>query len=638
MRLRDFRHFDWSEVRFIVTKRIIFYALFVVAIGGEIASYALGLTDLAILGLYIAIPMLAAGLIYLEHPTPTVSESLDSSLNFKIPLTAFSILYALSVCLLILSDVRPLSYFLTIATLASLLFVEIAAFNQLRHRVALILAQMVLLSLNIVWGVTLKYFFFVGGTDTIVHAWFIQNLVETPMISHNTLGIYEWFPLWHLLNYFLYELLGLNIAARKVMFITNGFVYAVVILSTFSVVKRFTRVRTALFAALLLFLNLFFIYYGMYSIARGVMPLFINLALLLVFSKFQEREVTIFAIFTAGIIVYHTASVPFILLIFGMFYVLQRVYSTEKGWRITLPSLVVIAVGALAYWMFVGTRIFAKIALLAVSSAPSGAQSPISGAGIPISEVINFLSFSPIAFLAFLGVLWGLSNNHYSTGLKVLLIMGIVSIGVTFPGPIYLLDRFLTNFNFPRIGTYTLLFVTIPAAVGLATFHRSWRGPAATLGLALLVFSAAFLGVSNDYVAKDNPAVEREAVNTFYLSEQEIQSMDTLNKYSNGYIFSDYILHRYALASPYANRAHILEVNRDGNQILTQQRSDLVVIREGELQRRHLKMYSTSSDMFEERPNWQYQLEVHSASSPALRSLSMRSVVYQSGEVAAYPG
>ena len=83
---------------------------------------------------------------------------------FKLLMIAYALLFAISIFLLETNDVRPVIYYIVMAIIATLVLLQILQ-KQSRATVMLILLQVMLLMVNLIWGVTLKYYFFFGAND-----------------------------------------------------------------------------------------------------------------------------------------------------------------------------------------------------------------------------------------------------------------------------------------------------------------------------------------------------------------------------------------------------------------------------------------------------------------------------------------
>ncbi|MDD4749912.1 MAG: hypothetical protein PHD26_08375, partial [Methanosarcinaceae archaeon] len=157
--------------------------LIILAIFGLIIPLLIGLSNLALLGSYLAVPMILGPLAYRKY-----SKKKDTSkqIKFKKPnnqlfnllFLLYSIFLFISIILLIIYEVRPVIYYFTIAVLSTLILLEILLFDISKNKLLIIISQMMVLLLNIIYGVTLKYYFYISRTDPIGHVYVIKDLVE----------------------------------------------------------------------------------------------------------------------------------------------------------------------------------------------------------------------------------------------------------------------------------------------------------------------------------------------------------------------------------------------------------------------------------------------------------------------------
>ena len=213
-----------------------------------------------------------------------------------------------------------------------------------------------MLNLNLIWGVTLKYNYFVGRTDTLAHAWYIQNLLQVGHVT-DVFGLYSAFPLWHILVAGVYMITGTGIQVYTMMFIVSGIIFAVTPLIVFLVVTKLVNSqKIGLIAALLISVQTFFIFDGMYSIARGAVTILMLAVILLLLSGNNNRYKFGMAIMaTLAIIMYHTVSIVFVLLILSVLYVLQKFFVKEKAQMfISLKYLVISVAMTAIYWVLSG--------------------------------------------------------------------------------------------------------------------------------------------------------------------------------------------------------------------------------------------------------------------------------------------
>lgn len=180
--------------------------------------------ELTVLGAYIAAPFLIGSMVY--YSRTRFDEPGTSLVVFKAALSGYFLLQALSIFLLVVSPVRPFVYYLVVATMATLIAVQILIFELTPSKVELLLAQIAALLLNVVWGVTLKYNYFFGRTDVFPHVWWTEQLIETGYVTA-AFEEYEPFPLWHILSATEYFALGGIVEVKTIQFFTTGVAFAV---------------------------------------------------------------------------------------------------------------------------------------------------------------------------------------------------------------------------------------------------------------------------------------------------------------------------------------------------------------------------------------------------------------------------
>jgi hypothetical protein len=202
---------------------------------------------------------------------------------------------------------------------------------------------------------------------------------------------------------------------------------------------------------------------------------------------------------------------------------------------------------------------------------------------------------------------------------------------VTFPGPALLINKIARNFNFVRFGEYSFFFICLAGATGLyvllmklKTSHRA--------GAVILFALMAFLSVSNDFTASDNPLIKRPFY-TYYFTKSETTAMDRLSSLAKGYVMADYPSTRYLKYSDYPYKGHILEVSALKQEILTNSSDDIVLIRKEELKKRPLKLYTSPDGKFRFDPSIEASQDYYDGSAPLWDTLEEFNSVYDSGSV-----
>jgi hypothetical protein len=143
----------------------------------------------------------------------------------------------------------------------------------------------------------------------------------------------------------------------------------------------------------------------------------------------------------------------------------------------------------------------------------------------------------------------------------------------------------------------------------------------------------AFLSISNDFTASDKPLMKRPFY-TYYLTEQECTAFDHLASCASGFIMSDYVTIRYLLASQYQTKAHILEANSQNMVFLRQSEQDIILIRNEELKKRPLLLYSCTGP-FQFQPTWR-TLDYYYQDMTLWSDLKKLNKIYESDEVTGF--
>lgn len=626
-----------STRRFGITGTAFLYVLPVLAIVAVSATVAMNLYSLSVVALYLAIPMLVGPLWYLRFRRSPCTELNLGNQFFLLLVFIYTAGLLVSVVLLCTADVRPFAYYVVIGVIATSIFLEVLLFSGSKRRSTLILTQTIILSLDIIWGVTLKYHQFIGRTDPLAHLRFIEDLVAEGHVT-SSFGVYESFPLWHIQIASLYAVIDGAIPLDKLMFLTNGVIYAAMLLLVYTVTLRIFRdSRIALLASLFVCLNPDFIIYGMASISRSVESFLVVFLILLLFRGEDVRKTILAASLIPVIIAYHTASMPYVIVVVLAIAVVQSIYRIDRADRVLTSRYLVVATAmTVMYWAFNAEKLFQLIIKNIANPAPAGVMTT-STLSMPFNELFNYLHYALILFFVIVGALGALHLKKRLDPAKMFCLLGMLSVAVSFPGPGMLSDKLSGDFNLLRFGEYTFLFISIAGAAGAAwAFTRNGRAPRITKAAVVILFaSMTILSVSNDFTASDNPLVKRPFY-TFYLTEEETEAFDFVAMSADGYVMSDYVTSRYVMFSLYDEKYHLLEVSDDGERFLTGSEQDVILIRFSELNERPLKLYSSSGDEFILRPNWGESLTYYYGDSPLWNSLTEYDVIFDTGGVVAF--
>jgi hypothetical protein len=619
-----------SERKFAVMRSIFLYLIPILALAGLITPVILGMHGLTLLGSYLAIPMLLGTLAFLRYRDRICTEAhLNEQLFHLFPIVYF-LLFALSEMMLDLSDIRQFEYYITVTLMSTMILLEILLFQPTRTRVILIMAQIMALNLNLIWGVTMKYYLFIGRTDPIAHIYYISTLMETAHVT-DAFDNYRAFPLWHILVYILYITMKSPIPMEKMIFLANGLVYAVIIPMTYVVSRKvFKDTSLALLVSLIIVFFTDMLIYGMSSLPRSVVAFFELLLLFFILSKDSTKSHLASVALVPVLIMYHPVSMPFILILFILLIIMDSIFHDDEQRIISKKYSFICLTICLVYYMYYSTYILQALIENIMDSMPSVlATKGISGA--PLDEVINYLQHVPLIFFIVFGTLWSLGEKSFSIRAKKLCLLGVLASVVSFPGPVLLLTSFAKDFNVMRFGEYAFIFIIMAASVGFSGLFHKVRRYGRVIMVVVFVFMV-LLSVSNDFVASDNPLVKRPFY-TFYMTEEEVDSLNHVPGIAVGRVISDQIVTRYLECSPFQAKSQIMEVDGRNMSILKNSFEDLLLIRGGELERRPLKLYSATGSKFILRPSLTKRLEYYPRDLPVWSQLGDFNQVYNSGDV-----
>ena len=553
--------------------KIIPYACLFVVVPALFITTALGRPDLASMGLYLAISVILVAVIVIWKPN-LLKENMDSappgfklsSNCFSFSLLVFTLLYVVSLYLLIGNESRPLFFFILVASMAGLISIQILT-TEPKHsnRRSIILVQIVLLSLNLILGQTLKLPLFWGDIDTLAHLRWINGIAaEGQVIS--AMGMYYDFPLFH-----IFQAVGTivtDMEPKMSSFILHGLSFAVSILIVYLIVSQLTRSsQLPLLAALLYSVNR--------DVLLDVMPLLSRtmaffLYLLVLYLLVREKS----SIWLRGIAVFliipltltHHVTLAYISAILALLIVIDLIMH-HRSTYIGYTYLFLFAITYTGYWVYVGTTLFRNIVPAIFPETipitiPSQSSVAIAYAVPVYSYLAKYADYTVIAFLAILGIVSQLSLGTRGQKLgHIFALFSLLALVLYLPTPVAFLQRLILT---PRLALLLSPFIVFVAARGISLFFthkwsvdaQRWKkGALVGLGLFIIVFytfsSVTILGNWTDFDL--SKAVGSE--NRHYFTEAELDSFSFIAEH-RGHVnvytdyFSFYYLIRYLGTSP----------------------------------------------------------------------------------------
>ncbi len=622
------------DTKFLFTEKILLYLL--PTISFIIIPLVFFEPNLSLLGSYISVPIFSAIIAYIIYQKrkillndTTISPDYLSHRIFLLLLILYCMCLAISIFLLVIFDIRPIVYFGLITIMSSIILFEILSFEISYGKTIVILIQIMILFLNIIWSMTLKYYFFISRTDPLAHVWYIENLISQSYVT-DVFGQYQNFPLWHIMVVGTYKLMGIDVSIQKLMFFINGIIYTVLIIAIYLLsLKIFNNKKLALLSVLFAAINSGIIMDGMRSLPRSVVVFFMVILILLLEPN-NFRKLFLASILTFIIIMYHTASMPFIISILSTIYLINTIYNVkyEKiflSWKYLLLAFI----ATLTYWIFHAKDTFGTIVRNIFNPAPTGIIT-LSTIYSPLDELFNYLQYSPLLFFVIFGVLLSLRSNMSGFG-KAFNISMLILSAIAIPGPGLIFNKLSSNFSLERFGEYLYVFIVMVAAIGFLGIYQI-VGKKLKIIIMILFIIMSFLSISNDFNASDNPLVKR-VFYTSYLDEKEIVAFNHIANFTNGFVLSDYVTKRYLLFSQYGSKSHLLEVNPINNMFLRNNNSDVILIRNQELYKRPLRFFISKNGKFELNPSEKGYLDYYYQDSHLWNSLEKYNKMYDSGGI-----
>ena len=562
--------------------RLVIIVFPIIGILGLIIPTVLGMANFSIIGIYLAFPLIIGPILYHVYIKYNEFERKvePSNLRFIIHTIIFFNLLSISILILYYDVIRPEVFFLIVSVMASVIFSQAITLRTQNKKLYFILVEIALLTLLIIFSENIKYYYFIGRTDPLVHINLINDILNTGTITPD-FGIYAPFPLWHILIASEQMVFGIDVPVRYTMFVTGGIVTVFYIIAAYYLTYQITgNVRIAILAALLLAIYPDSIIYGMSSIPRSETPFFMILILILLIGKKNPQKLILALFLVLAIVMYHTVSIPYMIVIFLLLILFYRNEGTDNNLVLNYRFVILAGIITAAYWIYSAQDLFSAVVRDTFIFVPS----KIIGKALlanPYSELMNYIEYSFYLFLMIIALLYATSKKNSNPILKGICISAILSIPLTFPGPTLLVGEGSYETLIMRFGEYFTYFIVFASAVGLFVLvsKSKRRNVYIVTGLFFLL---CLTSISNDFVSSDNPLVQR-VFYTNYLSQEEIQGISTASNISTSLTLSDYASDRYLQSNGGQDNSQIIEIDSHVTKIMKNNTSDLIIIRDGEL-------------------------------------------------------
>ena len=621
------------------------YILFIVSGAGFIYALTMRGKEYAFKSLIYVIPVLLAGIILLilrNRKANRISIQIkDKSINYVHIFLVTILLLIVSVIILFSSPTRPWAYFVVVSLTSGLIFAQII-YERPLWTDYLIIFQIILLSLDLIWGVTLKYPLYFGDTDILIHLSYVQTILQTGRTS--SIGLdYLYFPLFHILNAMGVEITDLSI--KNGLFIFFGISWQVGILFAYLIFKKLSNSRIfSLSACLLLATSQQIIFYGMYAITRSLAYVMVLCWIYLILGKPKFKYVLLSFITISALILIHHATVLFFLPIIIIIYVFQILFTRDKLGKsgIQLLPILFLTICFFAYIFYIAYSFTNPTAnewfKIIITPDHNIVTSSISNTTWLIS-----IYFSFVLLISLIGIGTAFKNDKF--GGTDGNIIGIAFASVIFllfyiSGPLNLIPSVESGliYRFQLLVAPFIIYIIAYGFNHLISFEQDVRSyvlkrrtqiPLFTLALIVIMIFFSTISISN---GDDNSYILRTSnIGSEYFSNSELASFSFVedNCNSNSNLYGDYQTARNKLffndfPNTYEIKGGDISYIADG----------YLVFRSGELQKTGGLKFSLSG--YPEDVNYQYNLENSNTQSNIVDNLSGQTCIYSDNDVQIY--
>ncbi|HBH12212.1 MAG TPA: hypothetical protein DDX29_03685 [Clostridiales bacterium] len=619
----------WSYIYNYIDK-IYISALFVLPIFGLFLAYYLNRPDLALRGVVLVLPMLAALCIlcWFTHRNVSFISNTSSTMRFndstqKVFLALYSVLFAFSVLTIAFTQYRPLVYFVAVTFIAIIIFLQL--FSE-KISPTVILLEIVLLSLNMIFGVTLKYPLYFGGTDILAHLFFAEVTYLSGHVIPSDLDLsYTYFPLFHIFISEATQITGLTLS--KIYFVVTGLSYTVIIPILYITFEKILKnKRLSLLICLLYATTSIVIYYGPYMVTRVMAFVGFVILLYLIYSREHYRGrghstsysviLTLVALFLTLV---HQVSLPQIvalLLLLLFFEYFTRVKVCLKARELVLVSVLFIGYWLYAAWSFTEEVIKSR-------TVPKYFEEIVIKSSIQPENVAYFLqnNVDVVIFLFFaligIGVVLKFQKRSY---IATLALFSLASLALYVPNPLQTMWQTMTLFRFDRFMLFLSPFMAFIMGYGVYAVLRSpFRRKSCTyltlIVTLVLIAILTFSSTTNSQNAPDCTDLWQNESTRFF-GETDLVTFAFIEEDvpSGGTMYSDYFVARYFSPRDYFQTADVLGLKYYSSNMIKTNFVDsytgYIIFREGEyLKSKHLLFGSFSdTDRFSYSPENYCQL------------------------------
>jgi hypothetical protein len=519
-------------------------ALLLVAAAGLGITLAIGRTDLATASLLVVIPLVSGAVVILRNKNQTAVIPAGITflgMRFSSLFLVNCLIFLISLIVLVVYPTRPITYFLLVSLSSAVILLQIVS-RRSGWTDSLILVQIVFLSLNLIWGVSLKYPLYFGDTDSLIHLNLIDTLVKTGHIDSFILT-YQHYPLYHIFNAIGIEIT--NLTAKTALFIFMGLAWQVGVVFAYLIFRDLSRSHIlALIACLIFATTSQIIFYGGYAIARSLaLVLLIGWIYLILRRARQDfRFLFLSLVLMSAMIGTHHVNVLFVIPMLLLVYICQIFLNRSQTDQPLEPFFIfLVTIASLTYMIWVAFDMTAATipgTIASLLASDTSLSLDFTG-GYGLTVLLGAIYYSFVMLLCILGIraITNRTQPHSVSRVAPFAFAGFILLLIYVPSFLDLLSFsdviFLKRFQL----MVTPLVALISAYGVIYLFKTGWsasiRSKTSYLSVIPVIFIAvmtffSLIGTGN---AQDNDNLPHTAnIDTPYFSSSELGSFFFLTK------------------------------------------------------------------------------------------------------------
>lgn len=495
-----------------------------------------------------------------KYKYPKKYNNEDRTINYSLNIL-FICFYTFSIILLYLNLYhRPLTYFLIISFLSSLIAIEIIHLKAKASSVPILL-KIIILSLNIRYGIFYEFDSLIGN-DIFKHAKLINQVINSGFVTPESMDFTKYFdfPIYHILNASLSLVSSFNI--KDSIFFSTVVFFSFSTIYIYLIGKKLDGVKFGLFAMLLANVSDVFIVASLTSITPGSIVfcwLLILLYLILTNSNIVANNILKVFLFLVLILTHQLSTFASLVILISIFLgeqIFTYIYRNPKFFNrgtlattLSINSLSIFGVMLVFYWMHADSDLksgksffyFALNPVIKVLkygdifSHDSNVYADYYAQYSMTSNVLFHAGYLILISLSIIGALIWISSKVVDSK-KFALILSTVSLYF------FIYGAPLTGIGNAQLSTrwlvFAYLFLTLLSTQAILSLVNSLNNrKSATIFIITVIFT--FTMITTPYVNGDSPFYCKDRWPRAAYTDSETQASRTVTEICNGTVNTD---------------------------------------------------------------------------------------------------